>query len=111
MSAGIGPGLAQTSVSSILTSQITKFLGKSLNVDYIEIKSDGSFENATVTVGKYITNNLFVNYEQQFGETTRRDVDRYRVDLEYELFKFLFIQLNNSSRDSGFNIIIKLESK
>lgn len=111
ISGGGGGSLAESAAASMLSSQISKFLGDKLDVDYIEIKSDGGFENATVTVGKYITNDLFVNYEQQFGETTRKDVDRYRVELEYELFKFLFIQLNNSSSDSGFNVIIKLDSK
>ncbi len=111
ISGGGGGSLAESAAASMLSSQISKFLGDKLDVDYIEIKSDGGFENATVTVGKYITNDLFVNYEQQFGETTRKDVDRYRVELEYELFKFLFFQLNNSSSDSGFNVIIKFNSK
>lgn len=111
MSGSSGLNIAKTSVSSLLTSQISKFLGDKLNVDYIEVKSDGSFDNARLSVGKYITNNLFVNYLQQFGESTHQDVDRYRVELEYELFKFLFIQLNNSSNDSGFNVIIKFNSK
>lgn len=106
-----GGSMAEAAVTSLLSSQITKFLGDKLNVDYIEVKSDGTFENATVTVGKYITNDLFVNYEQMFGESTQQNEDRYRVELEYELFKFLFLQLNNSSSDSGFNVIIKLEAK
>ena len=111
LSGGGGGGMAETAAASLLSSQITKFLGNKLNVDYIEVKSDGGFENATVTVGKYITNNLFVNYEQMFGESTQQDQDHYRVELEYELFKFLFLQLNNSSSDSGFNVVIKLNSK
>jgi translocation and assembly module TamB len=108
---GGGGSMAESAVTSLLSSQITKFLGDKLNVDYIEVKSDGTFDNATVTVGKYITNDLFVNYEQMFGESTRLDQDRYRVELEYELFKFLFFQLNNSSSDSGFNVIFKFDSK
>ena len=111
MSGSSGLDLAKTSASSLLASQITRFLGDKLNVDYIEVKGDGSFENARLSVGKYITNNLFVNYEQQFGENSHQDIDRYRVELEYELFKFLFIQLNNSSSDSGFNVIVKFNSK
>jgi translocation and assembly module TamB len=111
ISGGGGGSLAESAATSLLSSQITKFLGNKLDVDYIEIKSDGSFDNATVVVGKYITNDLFVNYEQMFGESTRQDEDRYRVELEYELFRFLFFQLNNSTSDSGFNVIVKLDSK
>ena len=110
--AGAGGGsLAETAAASILSSQITKFLGDKLDVDYIEIKSDGGFENATVVVGKYITNDLFVSYEQRFGETDEKDLAKYEVKLEYELFRFLFFQLNNSSNDSGFDVIFKFDSK
>ena len=106
-----GSSIAKTATAAILTSQITKFVGEKLNVDFIEIKSNGGFENATVVVGKYITNDLFVSYEQRFGETSEKDLAKYEVKLEYELFRFLFFQLNNSSNDSGFDVIFKLDSK
>lgn len=103
--------MAGSAAASLLSSQLTKFLGDKLDVDYIEVKSGGNFENATVTVGKYITNDIFVSYEKRFGETSQKDIDKYEVKLEYLIFKFLFFQLNNSSSDSGFDVIFKLESK
>ncbi len=108
--AGAG-NIAGTAAAAILSSQLTNFLGEKLNVDYIEIKGGGDFQNATVVVGKYITNDLFVSYEQRFGETNEKDMAKYEVKLEYELFKFLFLQLNNSSNDSGFDVIFKLSSE
>ena len=104
-----GGNLATKAAASVLSSQITNFLGDKLNVDYIEVKSDGSFNNASVVVGKYITNDLFVSYEQRFGETDEQDVAKYEVKLEYELFRFLFFELNNSSNDSGFDVIVKFD--
>ncbi|HDR50204.1 MAG TPA: hypothetical protein ENN90_01090, partial [Mariniphaga anaerophila] len=106
-----GGSLAGRAAASILTSQLTNFLGKKLAVDYIEVKSDGGFDNATVVVGKYITNDLFVSYEQRFGETHEKDMVKYEVKLEYELFRFLFLELNNSSRASGFDVIFKFDAK
>ncbi|SHE96885.1 Autotransporter translocation and assembly factor TamB [Mariniphaga anaerophila] len=106
-----GKDLAGKAAASILTSQLTSFLGDKLAVDYIEVKSDGGFDNATVVVGKYITNDLFVSYEQRFGETHENDIVKYEVKLEYELFRFLFFQLNNSSRSSGFDVIFKFDVK
>ncbi|WP_423127682.1 translocation/assembly module TamB domain-containing protein [Gaoshiqia sp. Z1-71] len=106
-----GGSLAGTAAASLLSSQITKFLGDKLNVDYIEVKSEGGFDNATVVVGKYITHDLFVSYEQRFGETDGKEMAKYEVKLEYELFRFLFFQLNNSSYDSGFDMIFKFDSK
>lgn len=110
--AGAGGGsLAGKAAASILSSQIANFLGDKLNLDYIEVKSDGTFENATVVVGKYITNDLFVSYQQRFGETNEKNIAKYEVKLEYELFRFLFFELNNSSNDSGFDVILKFDVK
>ncbi len=103
--------LAGKAATSILSSQITDFLGDKLNVDYIEVKSGENFEKATLSVGKYITNDLFISYEQRFGETGEKDLATYEVEMEYELFKFLFFVLNNSSKHSGFDIIVKMSAK
>jgi len=111
MAGAEGGSLAGRAAASILTSQLTNFLGEKLAVDYIEVKSDGGFDNATVVVGKYITNDLFVSYEQRFGETHEKDMAKYEVKLEYELFRFLFFELNNSSRASGFDVIFKFDAK
>ncbi len=106
-----GGSLAEKAAASVLSSQITNFLSDKLNVDYIEVKSNGSFDNATVVVGKYITNDLFVSYEKRFGETDEKDIAKYEVRLEYELFPFLFFELNNSTYDSGFDITVKFDVK
>ena len=109
--AGSSGTLAEKAAASVLSSQLSNFLGDKLNVDYIEVKSDGSFDNASVVVGKYITNDLFVSYEQKFGEVDEKDMSKYEVKLEYELFRFLFFELNNSSNDSGFDVIVKFDVK
>ncbi|HKL32895.1 MAG TPA: translocation/assembly module TamB domain-containing protein [Tangfeifania sp.] len=103
--------LAEKAAASVISSQLSAFLGDKLNVDYIEVKSEGSFKDASVVVGKYITNDLFVSYEQRFGEVHEKDVAKYEVKLEYELFRFLFFELNNSSYDSGFDVIVKFDVK
>lgn len=105
-----GGGVAVNAAASILSSQLTKFLGNTLNVDYIEVKSGDGFDNATLVVGKYITRDLFVSYEQLFGQASEDNQNAYEVKLEYEIFRWLFLQLNNSSRDSGFDVIYKYES-
>jgi len=103
--------LAGAAVSALLSSQVSNFLGENIDIDYIDIKSDADFDNATVVVGKYITNDLFVSYEQRFGEPDETHMAKYEVKLEYELFRFLFFQLNNSSNESGFDLIFKGISK
>lgn len=103
--------MAKNAAANLLASQLTKVLGENLNVDYIKIRSEDEFDNASLEVGKYITNDLFVSYQQQFGATTDNDLSRYEVKLEYEIIRFLFLQLNNSTNDSGFDVIFKLRAE
>ncbi|MDR0370838.1 MAG: translocation/assembly module TamB domain-containing protein [Prevotellaceae bacterium] len=103
--------LAETLAASLISSQLTRLLGKTLNVDYIEFKAGSTFDSATFTVGKYITNKLFVGYEQNIGQLANDDVARYEMKMEYELFKFLFLQLTSSPLTSGFDLIFKFDSK
>ncbi|MDD3078316.1 MAG: translocation/assembly module TamB domain-containing protein [Paludibacter sp.] len=103
--------IAKTAAASLISSQLTKLLGKTLNMDYIEFKSNSSFDNASFVVGKYITNKLFVSYEQNIGKIEDQDIARYEMSMEYELFKFLFFQLTSSSLSNGFDLIFKFDEK
>lgn len=109
--AGTGGTMAEQVAASLVSSQLTKFLGSKLNVDYLEIKSEGGFENASLTVGKYITKDLFASYEQQFGQTDIKGIPSYQLNLEYQVLKFLYLRMNNSSIDNGFDVIFKFEGK
>lgn len=103
--------LASSAAASLISSQLTKILGNTLNVDYIEFRSTGAFDNASFVVGKYLTNKLFVSYEQHIGPIEDKDVARYEMRLEYELFRFLFLQLTSSSITNGADILFKFNSK
>lgn len=103
--------IATNLAANVISSQLSKILGNALNVDYIELKTTGSFDNASFVVGKYITNKLFVSYEQHIGPLENKDVARYEMTLEYEIFKFLFLQLTSSSISNGADVIFKFNSK
>jgi translocation and assembly module TamB len=113
LSGGGGTDQLQTVASSMLASQLTRILGNTFNVDYVDVKSSGSFDNAHLAVGKYITPKLFVSYERYFGNANDKDksVSDYEVKMEYELFKFLFLQLSSSPLRNGLDVIFKLYSK
>lgn len=104
-------GLAGTAVASLLSSQLTKVLGNTLNVDYIEFRTAGTFDQASFVVGKYITNNLFMSYERRFGNFKDDSLSEYELRLEYELFRFLFLQLTSSPLSNGIDAIIKWNTK
>ncbi len=103
--------LAGVAASSLLSSQASKLLGNTGLVDYIEVDVGSSFDSGSFTVGKYITNKLFVSYEQHIGTIEDKDIARYEMTLEYEIFRFLFAQLTSSPITSGFDLIFKLNSK
>lgn len=104
-------GIAETAAASLISSQVSKFLGNTGLVDYVDINVGSSFDSGSLTVGKYITNKLFMSYEQHIGTIEDKDVARYEVRLEYELFKFLFLQLSSSPITHGFDLIFKVNSK
>lgn len=110
LSTGTAGDLAQSAAASLISSELTKFLGKTLNVDYIEMRAGSSFENATFVVGKYITNKLFMSYERRFGNFKNENIAEYEVKLEYELFRFLFLQLASSPITNGLDVIFKIDS-
>lgn len=103
--------IAKMAAASLVSSQLTKLLGSTMNMDYIEFKSGGSLDNASFVVGKYLTNKLFVSYEQSIGKVEDQDASRYEMRMEYELFRFLFFQLTSSSLSNGFDFIFKFDEK
>lgn len=108
-------GLAQSAAASLVSSELTQIFGNLLNVDYIELKSNGSFTDMSLNVGKYITNNIFVSYEQHIGNNTDEQESGPNTifRLEYEILKFLFLELTVSPNltDSGGDLIFKFNSK
>jgi translocation and assembly module TamB len=101
--------LALGVAANYLSSEITKSIGQDLNLDYIEIKGQENWSSATFTVGKYLTNDLFVSYERGFGETSSDDVTKEMITLEYQITRFIFLQLfQGTSRTSGVDVFFKL---
>ncbi|MDD2256705.1 MAG: translocation/assembly module TamB domain-containing protein, partial [Bacteroidales bacterium] len=100
--------LAQSAALSLLSSQLTNVLGKAFQVDYVEYKSGSTLGEGSFVVGKYVTNNLFVSYERNFGEAAQEEqLVEYEMRMEYELFRFLFLQLTSAPTRNGFDVIFK----
>jgi autotransporter translocation and assembly factor TamB len=91
-------------ISGLVSHELAKSLGRSLNLDVIEFQGAGDFSQTSVLVGKYITNDLFIS----FGQEPEGRV----VSLELELFKFLFLQAahgGEENRKTGFDFIWKVD--
>lgn len=92
-------------ISGLVSQELAKSLGRSLNLDVIEFQgAGGDLSQTSVLVGKYITNDLFISFEQE---------PEGRVfSLELELLKFLFIQAahgGEQNRKTGLDFIWKVD--
>ncbi len=109
---GIIGSVGSNMLANVVTSSLSSTLGQRFKLDMIEINSTKNWQSAAFVVGKYITNDLFVIYQRGFGETEDDEITPETITLEYELNKLLFFRLQSgSSRTSGFDVILKFESK
>ncbi len=110
ISEGEGNRLLLDVAAGVLSTELTQSIGKELNLDMIEIKSQDNWDKATFVVGKYLTNNLFVSYQREFGANTDDEVTKETIMVEYEIRRNLFLQLlEGNSKTKGMDIIFKFE--
>ena len=102
--------LAVNVAAGYLSGELTKKLGKNLNLDYLEVKGQDNWQSATFAIGKYLTNDIFVSYERGFGKTDEDEILPETITMEYQVTRLLFLQLfQGNENTSGFEIILKLE--
>ncbi len=107
---GVSDAIASRLFSNMIASQLSKTLGKTLNLDLVEVDPTDNWQNTTFTVGKYLTNDLFVTYQRSFGESDDNEISRETISLEYEFTKRLSLRLlTGKAKESGVDLIIKLE--
>ncbi|WP_461631516.1 translocation/assembly module TamB domain-containing protein [Labilibaculum euxinus] len=83
-------------------------LQSSLGLDVIEISGKNGWTQGSVSVGKYITNNLYLNYERTFAiDKKDKIIEPEKISMEYQFYRSLFLQATNQSANSGFDFIIK----
>ena len=102
--------LATDLTSGLLTRQLNKQIGQDLNLDYLELKGKNNWQSATFVVGKYLTNELFISYQREFGDTDDNDIAPELVTVEYEITRNIYLQvIEGDSRARGADIIFKVE--
>lgn len=102
---------AREAVSGMLSDQLSRRLGQELGVDVLRVRGNQNFEELSFLVGKYITNDLFVSYEDELGGRNDSNQQAYStITLEYEVARFLFLQLvKGDLKATGFDAIIKIQ--
>jgi translocation and assembly module TamB len=108
---GANNSVAREAVTGMLSDQLSRRLGQELGVDVLQLRGDESFEQVSFLVGKYITNDLFISYQNQLGKQLETNEPVYStITVEYEVARFLFLQLiKGDTKTTGFDAIIKIE--
>lgn len=102
--------LAKTIAGNLVASQLQTTIGDALGLDVIEIKGENNWNKASLSAGKYLTDDLYVSYARGFGNSETNEVNPSIVTLEYGLTSFLFIQLvEGSDKTEGFDLIFKFD--
>jgi autotransporter translocation and assembly factor TamB len=109
--AGFNPGDEASNIMvGLVANQLSRTIGRTLNLDVIEVKGEENWQQATFVVGKYLTNDLFLRYQKEFGFRQTNELQPDEITLEFEINRRLFLQLTKGSeKTTGFDIILKFE--
>jgi autotransporter translocation and assembly factor TamB len=95
-----------------LSSVLKESLQTSLDLDVVEISGSDTWNAAKLKVGKYVTKNLYLSYEQGFAfDKDSKVLDTETINLEYQILRFLFLRASNQESQSGFDLIFKYSWK
>lgn len=105
-------GMAKSLIARQLGTQLTGEIGKRLDLDVVEFSGGEDWKQASIIVGKYITDRLFLSYEKDFVIGQTREIVPDRVSAEYELNRSIFIQATRGDeKTTGFDIFWKFNKR
>ena len=91
-----------------ISNVVSDALQSSLGLDVIELSGNSGWTQGSISVGKYISNNLFLNYERTFSlDKKDKIMDPQKISVEYQIYRTLFLQATNQRTNSGFDFILK----
>lgn len=96
-------------LAGMLTSQLSRFLLSSQVLDVLEVKGDLTGEQASIVLGKYITNKLFLSLEKAINLGSSNDEGiSDEITVEYALSRYLILQaIAGDERTTGFDVFWK----
>ncbi len=102
--------LATKIIMSQISSRVSSVIQNKLNLDVVEFNGDDNWRQAQIVLGKYITNNLFLSYEQEFSFGSEDEIAPEEITLEYEFSRRFSLQATQSGdKTSGIDFIWKYQ--
>lgn len=91
-----------------LSDILKETLQSTARLDVVEITGGDNWKTNSVTLGKYITNKLYLSYEQSFSlDKKSKFMDSEKLMLEYQLLRNIILKATNQNSNSGFDLIFK----
>lgn len=104
----LGKSLALGQLSGLVQGALLSSLG----LDVVDISGDDNWTTGNVTLGKYLTRNLFLSYSRNFAFDKKNKIAHPdEVILEYQIFKWLYLQAISQGANNGFDLIIQKKWK
>jgi len=101
-------GTASKILARQISGKITHNIGKALNLDVIEFSGSKNWNQASIIIGKYLTNDLYVSYEKEFNVLTSNELTTEELTLEYKVLRNLYLQAKQGNRSlSGVDVFLK----
>ena len=106
--ADIGKSLALGQLSGLVQGALQSSLG----LDVVDIEGSDDWSTGSVTIGKYIARNLFLSYSRDFSMDRKSKISHPdNISLEYQIFKWLYLQAVSQGTNSGFDLIMQKKWK
>jgi autotransporter translocation and assembly factor TamB len=103
---GGNDNIAMNAAFSGLASVLKDVLQQTTGLDVLEISGENDWKSTNVTIGKYITNKLYISYEQSFNfDRQSKVIYAEKFMLEYHILRNLILKATNQEINSGFDLI------
>lgn len=97
-------------VSNMVSDRLSRAVGDDLTLDIIEVNAQDNWKGANFVVGKYITENIFLTYKREFGQSQDNNLYPETISMEYEIMKnFFFQMIQGDPRESGYDLLFKFD--
>jgi translocation and assembly module TamB len=98
-------GHAQQIVGNVAASELEQLLAKPLGFDMVDIQTGNRLENSTVSVGRYVTQDIFLSFEQRLGEEQGN-----KVGLEYSINRHLKVKVSgDNTGDLAIDVLWRID--
>jgi autotransporter translocation and assembly factor TamB len=96
---------AQQIVGNVAAGELEQLLAKPLGFDTLDVQTGDKLGSSKVSVGRYITQDIFLSYEQPLG-----DEKGNKVGVEYSINRYLKVKGSGSNTgDSALDILWRID--